>query len=163
MVLEHLDRAFHSPHIRQWRCGLICFWYWTLKAKLWLPGLSKYANRKYSLEVKYIQGLSTQRCSSVTYYYMCAQLCLTLCNPMDCSLLSIGFSRQGYWSGLPFHSPRDLPDPGIEPTSLGSPALAGGFFTTSAILHTPSKNACNKCSFEEQVLMEFEKDFLFPW
>ena len=46
--------------------------------------------------------------------------------------LSIEFSRQGYWSGLPFPSPGDLPDPGIEPSSLVSPALAGGFFTTSA-------------------------------
>ena len=40
--------------------------------------------------------------------------------------LSMGFSRQEYWSGLPFPSPGDLPDPGIEPKS---PALAGGFFT----------------------------------
>ena len=35
------------------------------------------------------------------------------------------FSRQEYWSGLPFPSPRTLPDPGIEPASLASPALAG--------------------------------------
>ena len=41
--------------------------------------------------------------------------------------LSMGFSRQEYRSGLPFLSPGDLPDPGIEPMS---PALAGGFFTT---------------------------------
>ena len=40
----------------------------------------------------------------------------------------MGFLRQEYWSGLPFPSPGDLPDPGIEPTSLGFPALAGGFF-----------------------------------
>jgi len=40
--------------------------------------------------------------------------------------LSIGFTRQEYWSGLPFPSPRDLPNPGIKPTSL---ALAGEFFT----------------------------------
>ena len=45
--------------------------------------------------------------------------------------LSMGFSRQEYWSGLPFPSPGDLPDPGIEPASLMSPALAGGFFTTN--------------------------------
>ena len=44
--------------------------------------------------------------------------------------LSVGFSRQEYWSGLPFPPPGDLPDPGIEPTSPVSPALAGGFFTT---------------------------------
>ena len=49
-----------------------------------------------------------------------AQLCLTLCDPMDCSLpapLSLEFSRQEYWSGLPFLSPGDLPDTGIEPRS----------------------------------------------
>ena len=47
-----------------------------------------------------------------------AQSCLTLCDLMDCSLpgtLVMGFSRQEYWSGLPFPSPGDLPDPGIEP------------------------------------------------
>ena len=46
-----------------------------------------------------------------------------LCNP-----LSRAFSRQEYWSGLPCPPPGDLPDPGIEPTSLRSPALAGRFF-----------------------------------
>ena len=46
--------------------------------------------------------------------------------------LSMGSSRQKYWTGFP-HSPSgDLPDPGTEPASLLSPALAGGFFTTSA-------------------------------
>ena len=51
--------------------------------------------------------------------------------------LSLGLSRQEHWSGLPCPPPRDLPDPGIEPTSLTSPALAGGFFTTSANLGNP--------------------------
>ena len=46
---------------------------------------------------------------------------------------SMGFSRQEYWSGLPCSPPGDLPDPGIEPESLVSPALAGRFFITSAI------------------------------
>ena len=46
--------------------------------------------------------------------------------------LSMGFSRQEYWSGLPFPSPGDLPDPGIK---LTSPALAGGFF----IVEPPGK------------------------
>ena len=44
--------------------------------------------------------------------------------------LSVGFPRQEYWSGLPFPSPGDLPDPGVEPVS---PALAGGFFTTESL------------------------------
>ena len=46
--------------------------------------------------------------------------------------LSMEFSRQEYWSGLPCSPPGDLPEPEIEPTSLTSLALAGGFFTTSA-------------------------------
>ena len=46
--------------------------------------------------------------------------------------LSMGFSRQEYWTALPCPPPGDLPDPGIEPVSLTSLALAGGFFTTSA-------------------------------
>ena len=52
-----------------------------------------------------------------------AQSCPTLCDPMDCSPPappSMEFSRQEYWSGLPFPSPGDLPNPGIE---AGSPAL----------------------------------------
>jgi len=43
----------------------------------------------------------------------------------------MGFFRQEYYSGLPFPSPGDLPDAGIKPASLTSPALAGRFFTTS--------------------------------
>ena len=45
--------------------------------------------------------------------------------------LSMGFPRQEYWSGLPFPPPGDLPNPGIEPTSLTSPAMIGRFITTS--------------------------------
>ena len=54
-----------------------------------------------------------------------AKLCPTLCDPMDCSSqapLSVGFSRQGYWSGLPFPSPGNLSHSGFEPAS---PALTG--------------------------------------
>ena len=46
--------------------------------------------------------------------------------------LSMEFSRQEYWSMLPCPPPGSLPDPGIEPTSLMSPALAGELFTTGA-------------------------------
>ena len=46
--------------------------------------------------------------------------------------LSMGFSRQEYWSGLPRPATGDLPDSGIEPVSLMSPALVGEFFTTGA-------------------------------
>ena len=56
------------------------------------------------------------------------QLCTTLCDPL-LSSLSTGFSRQEYWSGLPFPPPGDLLDPGIKPVSRESPALAAVFFT----------------------------------
>ena len=60
------------------------------------------------------------------------QWCPSRCNPMDCNPiapLSIQFSRQEYWNGLPSPSPGDVPPLGIESVSPASPALTGGFFT----------------------------------
>ena len=65
--------------------------------------------------------------------YVCVQSRLTLCDPWMVAhqaYLSMGFFRQEHWSGLPFHPPGDLPNPGIKPRSPVSPALVGGFFTT---------------------------------
>ena len=50
---------------------------------------------------------------------------------------SMEFSRKEYWNGSPFTSPGDLPYPAIEPTSLKSLELAGGFFITSATWEAP--------------------------
>ena len=65
------------------------------------------------------------------------QSCLTLCNPMDCSLpdssVSMAFSRQEHWGGLLFPPPRDLHNPGSESLSPKPPALVGGFFITSTM------------------------------
>ena len=66
------------------------------------------------------------------------QSCPTLWDPMYCQPLSVGFSRQEYGSELPCPSPEDLPNPGIEPTSLKSPVLLGRFFTTSTTWEAPS-------------------------
>ena len=49
----------------------------------------------------------------------------------------MGFYRQEYWSGLPLLSPGYLPDPGMEPSTLTSSALAGGLFTTHATWEIP--------------------------
>ena len=73
---------------------------------------------------------------------MCACLVshVLLCSPMDCNPPGSsvhGIFQEGYWSGLPSPLPGDLPNTGIEPTSLRSPALAGGFFTTSATWEAP--------------------------
>ena len=82
---------------------------------------------------------------SRTYMRACVcakslQTCPTLCNPMAAARqapLSVGFSRQECWSGLPCPPPGDLPNPGIEPMSLRPPVLTGRFFTTAASWEAP--------------------------
>ena len=71
----------------------------------------------------------------------CAQSCLTLLQPHG---LYMGFSRQEYWSGFPFPTPGNLPNPGIKPVSLVSPVLAGRiFFTISTPWEAHSSNGVN--------------------
>ena len=80
------------------------------------------------------QRPSTAKIQSINVHANLVQSCSSLCDPWTVAHqapLSMGFSRQKYWSGLPFPSPGDLPDPGTELASLMSPALAGRFFTTS--------------------------------
>ena len=98
-------------------CKLTCAWYyWNFWCSLAFPEC---------MPLSYLQVFQNLcRAESL-------QSCPTLCNTMDRSQtpLSIKFSREECWSGLPFPSPGDLPDPGTEGMS---PALAGSFFTTSA-------------------------------
>ena len=69
-------------------------------------------------------------------------MCVLSCVPLFVTLwtlacqapLSLEFSRQEYWRALPFPTPGDLLDPGIESVSPESPALAGGFFTIEPTL-----------------------------
>ena len=63
--------------------------------------------------------------------FSCVQLFPMLWTVACQAPLSMGFSSQEYWSGLPCPPPGDLPNPGMEPTSLRSSALADGFFMTS--------------------------------
>ena len=74
--------------------------------------------------------------ASILCVSVLAQSCLPLCDPMDCRpqapLESMKFTRQEYWSGLPFPPSGDLPDPRSKSAPLASPALAVRFFTTGA-------------------------------
>ena len=72
--------------------------------------------------------------------------------------LSMGFSRQEYWSGSSFPSPGDPPDPGIEPRSLMSPALAGRLFTTKP----PGKPQRTVWSFFKKLKTELLYDLAIP-
>ena len=73
-------------------------------------------------------------------HFSCAPFFATLWTVARQALLFMGILQEECWSGLPCPPPGDLPDPRIEPESLTFPALAGCFFTNSAIwkaLHTP--------------------------
>ena len=71
-------------------------------------------------------------CSCMLSHFSHVQFFATLWTVARQTLLSMGFSKQEYWSGLPCPPPGDLPNPGTELMSLMSPALAGWFFTTTA-------------------------------
>ena len=91
----------------------------------WFHGDSFSTHKAYGLgmiQAHYIYCAS-QWCSV-------AQLCLILCNPMDCSLQGSSVHGISQASSVPFPSPGDLPNPGIKLASTASPALADWFFTT---------------------------------
>ena len=71
-------------------------------------------------------------CVCMPSRFSCVQHFATLWTVARQAPLSMGFSRQEHWSGLPRPPPGDLPDPGTKPSSLMSSVLAGGFFTSSA-------------------------------
>ena len=105
----------------------------------WTPLSLGGQHSKYDLVLRIQMDVMTSAPSPITsspQYGCCfcccwvAKSCLSLVTPWTIAHqapLSVGFPRQEYWSGFPFPSPGDLPDPGIRPASS---ALAGGFFTT---------------------------------
>ena len=151
----HRDVCTHKAHNiwgrSPWRCrSLICCKYafsWKYLNAMLL--VIKYAHKSYKEQKEYpwtnylttpkTLGYNTSLPYCTSSVVLVAQSCLTLCDPMDCSLpgFSMGFSRQEYWSGLPFPSPGDLPNPATE---LGAPVLQADsllseeFFTELKIL-----------------------------
>ena len=103
-----------------------------------LHGNSQKKKKIFFKLVIYLHYQETFKClEKPGYVNIVFQLCMCLCSAVSKSvtpwtiacqaLLSTGFSRQEHWSGLPFPTPGDLPDPGIKP---GSPVLIGRFFIT---------------------------------
>ena len=88
-----------------------------------------------------LQAIMRTRVLTCVCVHACAlssvRLCETPWTVASQAPLSMGFSRQEYWSGWPFPPPGDLPDPGTEPTSPVSPSLAGGFFTLHCSQNPP--------------------------
>ena len=77
-------------------------------------------------------------CAGMLSHFSCVQLFVTLWTIACQDPLSMGFSRQEYWSGWPCPPPGDLPELRTEPEALTSPALASRFFTTSGTLEALS-------------------------
>ena len=105
------------------------------------------ANLQYVFTTSTISSLWTSNPNSLNYCkkkmiyvlsrFSCVQLSATQWTLAHQTPLSIRFSSQEYWSGLPFSFPGNLPNPGIEPMSLRSSTLAGRFFTISATWEDP--------------------------
>ena len=107
---------------------------------------------------------STQKLytSCLLSHFSCVWLFETLSTTTHQAPLSMGFSRQEYWSGLPFLTPGDLPDPGMEPTSLLSPTLAAGPLP----LAPPGKcdnNGTNSSNFNILILTPKRPSFPLQW
>ena len=111
--------TYHRDHPLDWI-------YYTHYVKLLVPGLHKTPNPEYHLKYNHSVGGICVLSHSVMSNSLRPH------GPQPARLLcSWDFSRQEYWSGLPFPTPGELHNPWIEPVSLGSPALAGRIFTTA--------------------------------
>ena len=109
--LLHLVTVQRNPPIKRYLC---------------LPKILNQVVSYYHFQTPFIAA-----CVCMLSHFSRVQLFANLWTVVYQPPLSMGFSRQEYWSGLLFPNPGDLPDPGVKPTSPVSPALAGGVFTTS--------------------------------
>ena len=137
-------RAYCRHAINAFCCSCCCCWVFGHTA--WLGG-SQFPN----------QGLNRILITrspgyAVLSHFSCVWFSATSWTVAHQAPLSMEFPRQEHWSGSPFPTPGDLPNPGIEPESLTSPALADRFFTTSTTLmhiQTAREVPINKCLSNE--------------
>ena len=91
----------------------------------------------------------------------CAQLFVVPWTVAHQTPLSMGFSRQEYSTGLPCPPPGDLPDPRIEPVSLASPALAGGFFITSTTWEATLRSILYSNNSKTPLLLSLKSQYAY--
>ena len=101
-----------------------CWWECKLIQTLWKT-VWRFFKKKQGIKLS---------CVCVLSCFSCVRIFAALWTVAHQAPLSMGFSRQEYWRGLPCPPPGDLPNPGIEPTS---PALLGGFYITSTTWEAP--------------------------
>ena len=166
------DKPFSHPREKQFRLFL-CFSPLTLAPRTWqaafchpcLDGNGRLEMVK--IASRFLISFR-ERCSWPTERYVCSVVSNSL-PPHGLWPHSqgfpVGFSRQEYWSGLPFPTPGDLPHPGIEPASPGFPTLAGGFFTNVRFSTTlplePRTSRCTKLHLEKAIEPEIKLPTFF--
>ena len=133
-VMLHDAHTLESESEVTQSCPTLCD-AWTV-AHLAPPSM-KFSRQEYqsglpfpSLGTYSYVGLNSLSFSVCVHAVTHVQLFMTPWTVAHQAPLSMEFSRQEYWSGSPFSTPGDPPDPGIKPTSIVSPALAARFFTT---------------------------------
>ena len=162
----------------QVECNLAHFLYWILSGfvsnTFWGQILAKSKLSKFPILLhckacSFSRSVHSAHKWHKTYVCVCVHMCMLSCfshvqlfaTPWTVAHqapLSMVFPRQEYWSGLPFPSPGDLPNPWIKPASLKSPALAGRFFTTRATWEGPKKHFCR----EKNKVIQKLKIFTYP-
>ena len=120
-----------------WVCVCVCEEQWCGKNYFCRNTLQHPKKNMYFSSTIWHWVFLTVMCACVLSHFNCIQLFTPLWTVAHQAPLSMGLSRQEYWSGLPCPPPGDLPSPGIKPTSLISLALAGGLFSTSATWEAP--------------------------
>ena len=140
--------------------------YWTRRLDLGLKASRPHDySHKFSAILNPNSGhASVQWAFDPVCVHMLSSFSLTLCDPWAVAFQILhpwGFSRQEYWSGSPFLPPGDLPNPGIEPVTFMSPALAGGIFTTWQCCIWPfaDRSSCQQMrTFQDRWAWEGERD-----
>ena len=133
----HTDPYWFSTPQRDPSWGYQPFWCSSLRHGHFCTGALEESpgKREGATRIRYVMNAHCCTRWILWVSVLCAQLCPTLCNPMDCSLLysSVhGIFQSRILEGVAVSFFRDLPDPVVKPASPASPALAGGLFTTES-------------------------------
>ena len=138
----------------------VSMWWWAGGSRGYMPRKAMTREKGLVLPCSIGLKITQARWKMPSLHHACmlshfrsVQLCTTLWNVAHQVSPSMGFPRQEYWSGLPCPPPEDLPDPGIKPTSLLSPAWAGAFFTTSATWEACHLSSLTPHIHEKQALL----------
>ena len=136
-IITKIENNKCGPGCRETRTFIHCWWEYKVSTDTLENTLTVSLKVKHKFTIGSSNSIPRYTLVCVLSRFSRVQLSATPWTVTYRASLSMGFSRQEYWSGLPCLPPGDLPYPGIESESLMSPRLAGGFFTTSTTWKAP--------------------------